>query len=301
MFWKANMLYFLWPKNEDPGLCQHSVPIQSFQNGQTLEQFFEPLWIQDCKTNPWCTAWMDVWAWVLWTLSGAGCNIFLYWKASCPIILQIDARESFAWPLQSSNSCCKSHAKGSWWADLIRSVDGSAIAECSSQDIEAVTTPGIGATTAINPIPMNPAPTAVTTNLAPDIDYFLDWGNATLGTQSICKLCKYIFCLLFPSSKSFNDRPTFQTRQSGKTIHTSSWEVNAWVACLKQLQLGCASISWRSMSQNIPRPAAILVGSCLEILILMPLHCQPMVRSMSPSLPKHSSGISLILLLLMTK
>ena len=44
MFWEANMLYFLWPKNKDPGLCQHSVPIQSFQNRQTLEQFFEPLY-----------------------------------------------------------------------------------------------------------------------------------------------------------------------------------------------------------------------------------------------------------------
>ena len=44
MFWEANMLYFLWPINQEPGLCQHSVPIQSFQNRQTLEQFFEPLY-----------------------------------------------------------------------------------------------------------------------------------------------------------------------------------------------------------------------------------------------------------------
>ena len=43
------MLYFLWPENQDPGLCQHFVPIQSFQNRQTLEQFFEPLYfLQFC-------------------------------------------------------------------------------------------------------------------------------------------------------------------------------------------------------------------------------------------------------------
>ena len=31
-------------ENKDPGLYQHSVPIQSFQNRQTFEQFFEPLY-----------------------------------------------------------------------------------------------------------------------------------------------------------------------------------------------------------------------------------------------------------------
>ena len=44
MFLEANILYLLWKKNQEPGLCQHSVPIQSFQNRQTLEQFFEPLY-----------------------------------------------------------------------------------------------------------------------------------------------------------------------------------------------------------------------------------------------------------------
>ena len=36
-------------KNQDPGLCRHSVPIQSFQNRQTLEQFFEPLYDIACQ------------------------------------------------------------------------------------------------------------------------------------------------------------------------------------------------------------------------------------------------------------
>ena len=49
MFWEANMLYFLWPKNQEP--CQNSVPIKSFQNRQTLEQFFEPLYLASSSYN----------------------------------------------------------------------------------------------------------------------------------------------------------------------------------------------------------------------------------------------------------
>lgn len=112
--------------------------------------------------------------------------------------------------------------------------------EGSSSDIGAATTTGIGATTAVNPIPVNPAPTAALTNFAPDIDYFFDRGNAALGTRSICKLCKCVFSLL---SKSLNDRSVSQTGQSGKTIHTSFRGANAQVTPLKQLLQGCASIS----------------------------------------------------------
>ena len=44
-FWKLICCIFCDKKNEDPGLCQHSVQILSFQNRQIFEQFFEPLYI----------------------------------------------------------------------------------------------------------------------------------------------------------------------------------------------------------------------------------------------------------------
>jgi hypothetical protein len=45
-----------------------------------------------------------------------------------------------------------------------------------------------GFSTGVTPIPATTAPT----NLAPDIDYFFERGNAAQGTRSICKLCKCV-------------------------------------------------------------------------------------------------------------
>ena len=50
-FGKLICFIFCDKRNQDPGLCQHSVPIQSFQNRQTLEQFFEPLYTPAQKTT----------------------------------------------------------------------------------------------------------------------------------------------------------------------------------------------------------------------------------------------------------
>jgi hypothetical protein len=48
--------------------------------------------------------------------------------------------------------------------------------------------------TGVIPIPV----TTATTNHAPDIDHFFERGNATQGTRSICKLCKYVSHSLSP-------------------------------------------------------------------------------------------------------
>ena len=45
-YFKAKMLYFLEWKFQGPGLHHHSITMQSFKNRQTLEQFFEPLYVK---------------------------------------------------------------------------------------------------------------------------------------------------------------------------------------------------------------------------------------------------------------
>ena len=37
-------MIYIGQKFQSPGLCQHSIPMQSLTNEQTLEQFFEPLY-----------------------------------------------------------------------------------------------------------------------------------------------------------------------------------------------------------------------------------------------------------------
>ena len=44
MLWDTKMMQFYRQKFQNPGLCQHAVPMQSLKNEQTLEQFFEPLY-----------------------------------------------------------------------------------------------------------------------------------------------------------------------------------------------------------------------------------------------------------------
>ena len=64
-YFKANMLYFFGWNFQGPRLHHHPITMQSFKNRQTLEQFFEPLYLKEMKikemknssaTSQWTTA-----------------------------------------------------------------------------------------------------------------------------------------------------------------------------------------------------------------------------------------------------
>ena len=91
-------------KNQNPVSCQHSVPMQSFQNRQTFEQFFEPLYytyFQVSNATP---------TYIVLLIQHVRLIMYIYSRsASCPLYsdLDLDFWEGWTfnnrWPLTTDS------------------------------------------------------------------------------------------------------------------------------------------------------------------------------------------------------